>query len=38
MVEEHGENRTISQLFEDVIDRALKVIENKEWEKSKPIE
>lgn len=32
-VEEHIENRSISQLFEYVIDRALDVIENKEWEK-----
>lgn len=34
VVEEHIEkNMSISQLFEDVVDRALKVIENKEWEK-----
>jgi hypothetical protein len=33
VVEEHIENRSISKLFEDVVDRALKVIENKEWEK-----
>lgn len=31
VVEEHIENRSISQLFEDVIDRALTIIENKEW-------
>lgn len=33
VVEEHIENRSISKLFEDVIDRALKIIGNKEWEK-----
>lgn len=33
VVEESIENRSISQLFEDVIDRALTIIENKEWEK-----
>ena len=33
VVEEHTENRSISKLFEDVIDRALTMIENKEWEK-----
>lgn len=32
VVEEHTENRSISKLFEDVIDRALTIIENKEWE------
>jgi hypothetical protein len=32
VVEEHKENRSISKLFEDVIDRALTIIENKEWE------
>lgn len=26
-------NKTLSQRIEDVVDRALKVIENKEWEK-----
>ena len=31
VVEEHAENRSTSKLFEDVIDRALKVIENREW-------
>lgn len=33
VVEEYIENRSISQLFEDVVDRALTIIENKEWEK-----
>ena len=33
VVEEHIENRSISKLFEDVVDRALTIIENKEWEK-----
>lgn len=33
VVEESIENRSISQLFEDVVDRALTIIENKEWEK-----
>ena len=33
VIEEHIENRSISQLFEDVVDRALTIIENKEWEK-----
>ena len=33
VIEEHIENRSISQLFEDVIDRALTIIENKEWER-----
>lgn len=33
VVEEHIENRPIYQLFEDVVDRALTIIENKEWEK-----
>ena len=32
VVEEHTENRSISKLFEDVINRALTIIENKEWE------
>lgn len=32
VVEEHTENRSNSKLFEDVIDRALTIIENKEWE------
>ena len=31
VIEEHLENRSISQLFEDVVDRALTIIENKEW-------
>ena len=33
VVEEYTENRSTSKLFEDVIDRALTIIENKEWEK-----
>lgn len=33
VIEEHIENRSISQLFEDVVDRALTIIENKEWER-----
>lgn len=32
VVEEYTENRSNSKLFEDVIDRALTIIENKEWE------
>ena len=32
VVEEHRENRSISKLYEDVVDRALTIIENKEWE------
>lgn len=32
VVEEYTENRSTSKLFEDVIDRALTIIENKEWE------
>lgn len=32
VVEEYTENRSISKLFEDVVDRALTIIENKEWE------
>ena len=31
----HIENRSISKLFEDVVDRALTIIENKEWEHTK---
>lgn len=33
VIEEHIENRSISQLFEDVVDRALTIIQNKEWER-----
>ena len=33
VVEEYTENRATSKLFEDVVDRALEVIENKEWER-----
>ena len=33
IVEEYTENRSTSKLFEDVVDRALTIIENKEWEK-----
>ena len=33
VVEEYIENRSTSKLFEDVVDRALTIIENKEWEK-----
>lgn len=33
VVEEHTENRPTSKLFEDVIDQALIIIENKKWEK-----
>ena len=32
VVEELIENRSISKLFEDVVDRALTIIENEEWE------
>lgn len=32
VIEEHLRNRSISQLFEDVVDRALTIIENKEWQ------
>lgn len=32
VVEAHTVNRSISKLFEYVIDRALTIIENKEWE------
>ena len=32
VVEDYTENRSTSKLFEDVIDRALTIIENKEWE------
>ena len=32
VVEEYTENRSNSKLFEDVIDRAITIIENKEWE------
>ena len=32
VVEEHRENRSISKLYEDVVDRALTIIENKEWD------
>ena len=31
-VEEYSEDRSISKLFEDTIDQALTIIENKEWE------
>lgn len=31
-VEEYTEDWSISKLFEDVVDRALTIIENKEWE------
>lgn len=31
VVEEYTENRSTSKLFEDVIDRALTIIENKEY-------
>ncbi len=32
VVEELTENRSTSKLFEDAIDQALTIIENKEWE------
>lgn len=35
VVEEYTENRSTSKLFEDVVDRALTIIENKEWENGK---